>query len=100
MAVKGAAQRAVLKLMIHHELTQFRLNVQCQVPLFVATKQAKIKKASLFVASPEGYARAAVVAIGYDTVMSPYWSHALQIQMYWLLNLPESIAAFITKTMN
>lgn len=83
---------------LHHELTQFNIDVQCQVPLFVATKLAKIKKASLFVASPSGYARAAVAAIGYDTVISPFWSHALQ--MYLLLNLPEYLAAYITKKMH
>ena len=34
--------------------------------MFVATKLAKIKHASLFVASPNSYARAAVNAIGYE----------------------------------
>ena len=34
--------------------------------MFVATKLAKIKRASLFVASPNSYARAAVNAIGYE----------------------------------
>ena len=34
--------------------------------MFVATKLAKIKRASLFVASPTSYARAAVAAIGYE----------------------------------
>lgn len=100
LAQYGAAKSyvAMFSRALHHELTQFRIDVQCQVPLFVATKLAKIKKASLFVASPTGYARAAVAAIGYDTVTSPYWSHALQ--MYLLLNLPESIAAYITKSMH
>lgn len=55
-----------------------------QVPMFVTTKLAKLKKTSLFVASTAGYARAAVAAIGYETVVSPYWSHALQI---WLLQV-------------
>ena len=41
-------------------------NSQCQVPMFVATKLAKIKAASLFVASPSAYARSAVAAIGYE----------------------------------
>ena len=41
---------------------------QCQVPMFVATKLARIKSASLFVASPSGYARAAVAAIGYEVL--------------------------------
>jgi 17beta-estradiol 17-dehydrogenase / very-long-chain 3-oxoacyl-CoA reductase len=83
---------------LHHELSQFKIDVQCQVPLFVATKLAKIKKASLFVASPSQYARAAVASIGYETVVSPFWSHALQ--MYFLLNLPEWIVAYFTKQMH
>lgn len=52
--------------------------------MFVTTKLAKLKKTSLFVASTSGYARAAVAAIGYETVVSPYWSHALQI---WLIQV-------------
>ncbi len=80
------------------ELAKFNIHVQCQVPLFVATKLAKIKKASLTVASPQGYARAAVAAIGYETVVSPFWSHALQL---WLLTaLPEWLSAKITMSMH
>ena len=49
---------------LNYELKGKGIHVQCQVPMFVATKLAKIRKSSLFVASPEGYARAAVAAIG------------------------------------
>ena len=49
---------------LNYELKGKGIHVQCQVPMFVATKVAKIRKSSLFVASPEGYARAAVAAIG------------------------------------
>jgi 17beta-estradiol 17-dehydrogenase / very-long-chain 3-oxoacyl-CoA reductase len=100
LAQYGAAKSyiAMFSRALHYELSQFNIDVQCQVPLFVATKLAKIKKASLFVASPSGYARAAVASIGYETVVSPFWSHALQ--MYFLLNLPEFIVANITKRMH
>ena len=74
------------------------IHVQCQIPLFVATKLAKIQKASLTVASPSGYARAAVAAIGYETVVSPFWSHALQ--MWLLTSLPEWVSTAITFSMH
>jgi 17beta-estradiol 17-dehydrogenase / very-long-chain 3-oxoacyl-CoA reductase len=74
------------------------IHVQCQVPMFVATKLAKIKRASLFVASPQGYARAAVAAIGYETIVSPFWAHALQI---WVLtNFPEWLITKLTLSMH
>jgi 17beta-estradiol 17-dehydrogenase / very-long-chain 3-oxoacyl-CoA reductase len=72
--------------------------VQCQVPMFVATKLAKLRKTSLFVASPSSYARSAIAAIGFETVVSPYWSHALQI--WALTTLPEFIVAKITFDMH
>lgn len=71
------------------ELKGKGVHVQCQVPLFVATKLAKIRKSSLFVPSPAGYARAAVAAIGYGCVVTPYWAHKLQ--MYLMHSLPEFI---------
>lgn len=81
------------------ELEKFNIHVQCQVPMFVATKLAKIKKTSLFVASPAAYARAAVAAIGYEAVVSPFWSHALQI---WVLTaaLPEWITSRVVMNMH
>lgn len=45
----------------------------------VATKLSKVRKASLTVPSPEAYAKAGVGAIGYGSVVSPYWSHKLQL---------------------
>jgi 17beta-estradiol 17-dehydrogenase / very-long-chain 3-oxoacyl-CoA reductase len=95
LAQYGAAKSyvAMFSKAMNVELKKSGIHVQCQVPLFVATKLAKLKKASLFVASPSGYARAAVAAIGYETVVSPFWSHALQL---WLLTtLPEWLSAMI-----
>lgn len=60
--------------------------------MFVTTKLAKLKKTSLFVASTAGYASAAVAAIGYETVVSPYWSHALQI---WLIQVRRRRVCYI-----
>lgn len=69
------------------ELKGKGVHVQCQVPLFVATKLAKIRKSSLFVPSPAGYARAGVAAIGYGCVITPFWAHKLQL--YLMNALPE-----------
>lgn len=65
------------------------IRVQVQTPLFVATKLAKIKKTSLTVPSPGGYAKAAVAFIGYEDSVSPYWSHALQLHLMSLM--PKSV---------
>jgi len=52
--------------------------VQCQIPMYVSTKLAKIRRPSWFVPTPCAFARWSVDAIGYETVVSPYWIHALQ----------------------
>lgn len=60
------------------------VRVQSQIPLFVTTKLAKIRKSSLTVPTPESYARASVNAFGYESLVSPYWAHAA---MVWALSL-------------
>ena len=70
------------------EMAPKGIHVQCQVPLMVATKLAKIRKASLTVPSPATYAKAGVRAIGYDAVVSPYWAH--KIQLFVLSAIPGS----------
>ncbi|XVE92266.1 hypothetical protein REPUB_Repub01dG0081800 [Reevesia pubescens] len=58
------------------------IDVQCQVPLYVATnlasKVALIEKSSLFVPSPEDYAKMAIRRIGYEPRCTPHWSHSVQ----------------------
>lgn len=95
LAQYGAAKAyvAMFSRTLNSELKGKGVHVQCQVPLFVATKLAKLRTATLFTASPSSYARAAVAAIGYEALVSPYWSHALQM---WLLqSLPEYISSQI-----
>ncbi|KAF0734935.1 hypothetical protein AaE_009106, partial [Aphanomyces astaci] len=58
------------------------ISVQCHTPMFVTSKLSKIRHASFAVPSPTTYAKAAVANIGYETVVSPYWPHALQIWLY------------------
>ncbi|KAL5717872.1 hypothetical protein ACHQM5_010829 [Ranunculus cassubicifolius] len=53
------------------------IDVQCQVPLYVATKMASIKRSSFFVPSTDGYARSAMRWIGYEPRCTPYWPHSV-----------------------
>ncbi|CAN6249121.1 unnamed protein product [Urochloa humidicola] len=66
------------------------IDVQCQVPIQVATKLASIRKPTFLAPSPEAYARAAVRYIGYEPRCSPYWTHALV--GFFISLLPEPIA--------
>lgn len=100
LAQYGAAKSYVLMFSksLNEELASFGVHVQCQVPMFVATKLASIRRSSLTVPSPAGYARAGVAAIGYESFVSPYWSHAPYL---WLLmNLPESVSSYLTMWMH
>ncbi|PON91411.1 Short-chain dehydrogenase/reductase [Trema orientale] len=64
------------------------IDVQCQVPLYVATKMASIRRSSFFVPSTDGYAQAAMRWIGYEPRCTPYWPHSLLWGL--ALSLPES----------
>ncbi|KAI4343351.1 hypothetical protein L6164_010712 [Bauhinia variegata] len=72
---------------LYAEYKHVGIHVQCQVPLYVATKMLReitsISRASLFVPSAEDYAEAAVrqIEIGYEAVCCPYWAHSLQWQL-------------------
>ncbi|KMZ70750.1 ketoacyl-CoA reductase [Zostera marina] len=73
---------------IHVEYRSKGIDVQCQVPLYVATKMASIKRSSFWVPSSDAYARSALRWIGYEPRCTPYWPHSL----IWCLlsNLPET----------
>ncbi|XP_047959223.1 very-long-chain 3-oxoacyl-CoA reductase 1-like [Salvia hispanica] len=61
------------------EYKQYGIDVQCQIPMLVATKMSSIKKASLFTPSAETYSKASMRWIGQsDAICIPYWPHALQ----------------------
>nr|GEV36734.1 very-long-chain 3-oxoacyl-CoA reductase 1 [Tanacetum cinerariifolium] len=64
------------------------IDVQCQVPLYVATKMASIKRSSFFVPSPTEYAKAGLRWLGHEPRCTPYWPHSV----IWALlySLPES----------
>nr|XP_027098062.1 very-long-chain 3-oxoacyl-CoA reductase 1-like isoform X1 [Coffea arabica] len=65
------------------EITSLIVNLQ--VPLYVATKMASIKRSSFFVPSSNGYARAALLCIGYEPRCTPYWPHSLVWNLIYLL---------------
>lgn len=74
---------------LYVEYKKSGIDVQCQVPLYVATKMASIRRSSFFVPSTDGYAKAGVKWIGYEPRCTPYWPHTL----LWAVarSLPESI---------
>lgn len=74
---------------LYVEYKKSGIDVQCQVPLYVATKMASIRRSSLFVPSSDGYAKAALQWIGYEPRCTPYWPHTLLWGLASLL--PESI---------
>ena len=72
--------------------------VQCQVPHFVATAMAKIRKPTVFAPSPADYAAASLDAIGSGPSVVPYWSHVLQATA--LGALPTSLLGRIVMSMH
>eukprot|EP00804_Cyclotella_cryptica_P002176 CCRYP_006567-RA/>CCRYP_006567-RA protein AED:0.32 eAED:0.32 QI:94/0.5/0.66/1/0/0.33/3/486/327 len=64
------------------------ITVQCQVPFYVATKLAKMRK-SLMVPTADEYAKMSMMWIGHSGVVSPYWLHA--VQGWVMANLPSFI---------
>jgi 17beta-estradiol 17-dehydrogenase / very-long-chain 3-oxoacyl-CoA reductase len=71
------------------QIVVFTPHSELQVPLYVATKLAKIRKASLTVPSPETYAAAGLKWVGYEPRCTPYWVHSI---MWWFVqSLPEPI---------
>ncbi|XP_010248767.1 PREDICTED: very-long-chain 3-oxoacyl-CoA reductase 1-like [Nelumbo nucifera] len=74
---------------LYVEYKKSGIDVQCQVPLYVATKMASIRKSSFLVPSTDGYARAAMRWIGYEPRCTPYWPHSVLWSLAY--SLPESI---------
>ncbi|MBA0682499.1 hypothetical protein Goari_024214 [Gossypium aridum] len=75
---------------INLEYKKTGIDIQCQIPLFVATKMTKFKRSSLFIPSAEMFSKASLRWIGHDEHLCvPYWPHSLQC---FVLNaLPDSL---------
>jgi 17beta-estradiol 17-dehydrogenase / very-long-chain 3-oxoacyl-CoA reductase len=77
---------------INAEYREKGITCQCQVPFYVATKLAKMRK-SLTVPTPTAYVNMAIKWVGYpnDALVSPFWIHAVQ---GWLMHqLPDFVIA-------
>eukprot|EP00897_Mesotaenium_endlicherianum_P007206 jgi/Mesen1/6513/ME000332S05517 len=64
------------------------IDVQCQAPLYVATKLAKIRHASLTCPSARTYAAYALRWIGREPRCTPYWAHSIMWWAVWMLPQP------------
>ncbi|KAH7681518.1 17beta-estradiol 17-dehydrogenase / very-long-chain 3-oxoacyl-CoA reductase protein [Dioscorea alata] len=74
---------------LHVEYKNKGIDVQCQLPLYVATRMSSIKRASFFAPSSDSYARASVAWIGLGSSCTPYWPHS--VQWCFVAMLPESV---------
>lgn len=74
---------------INAEYKSKGITCQCQVPFFVATKLAKMRK-SPTVPTPEEYVNYAIKWVGYeDDIVSPFWIHAVAGWVF--LTIPQSL---------
>ena len=74
------------------------ISVQCQIPFYVSTKLAKMRKA-FTVPTPENFTSRGIRFIGHpEPVVSPYWVHGC---MGWVLDhLPTSVVTKIIMSMH
>ncbi|KAL6190490.1 hypothetical protein ACLB2K_036886 [Fragaria x ananassa] len=66
---------------IHLEYNkQYGIDIQCQVPRFVATEMTKDLKKSvpLMMVTTERFRKASIRWIGYEHLCNPYWLHSVQ----------------------
>ncbi|GBG58633.1 hypothetical protein CBR_g33 [Chara braunii] len=62
---------------LYAEYKHHGIDVQCQAPLYVTTKLSKIRQSSLFIPTPDTFAKFGVKWIGYEPRCTPYWVHAI-----------------------
>jgi 17beta-estradiol 17-dehydrogenase / very-long-chain 3-oxoacyl-CoA reductase len=100
LAEYSAAKSYVEKftLALHAEYKSKGISVQCQIPFYVATKLAKMRKA-FTVPSPDKFAKLGIRFIGHDDpVVSPFWVHA--VMGYVMDRLPTSVVASVIMSMH
>lgn len=74
------------------------IKVQCQIPFYVATKLAKMRK-SFTVPSPDEYAKMGLKFIGQpEAVASPYWVHGMM--SFFMDNLPTPVVEKVVMSMH
>ncbi|KAL9269475.1 Very-long-chain 3-oxoacyl-CoA reductase 1-like protein [Drosera capensis] len=91
-AVYGATKAyiAMFSKCLSLEYRQYGIDVQCQIPMLVATKMTRIRSSSFFIPSTKEFSKASVRCIGYDHLCQPYWTHV--VEGYLLGLLPDGIA--------
>lgn len=78
-----------LTLAMHAEYKSKGITVQCQIPFYVATKLAKMRKA-FTVPTPDAFAKMGIKTIGHDDpIVSPFWVHA--VMGYFMDRLPTGV---------
>ncbi|CAN1314245.1 Very-long-chain 3-oxoacyl-CoA reductase 1 [Linum perenne] len=93
-AATKARYLAMLSRSLSLEYKQYGIDIQCQIPLVVATKMTKMRKSNIIVPSTTEYAKASLRFVGYEEICCPYWSHYLQ---WTLLNiLPDAFVNWLT----
>lgn len=83
---------------MHREYAPKGIHFQVQSPLFVTTKLAKIRKSSLTVPTAKAFAVSSINHIGYETQVSPYPAHALQLFVMSLL--PSALLDMVVMSMH
>lgn len=95
-AAKGYVEK--LSLGMSAEYQKYNISVQCQVPFYVATKLAKLRR-SFSTPSPDEYVAMAMRWIGqYDAVCSPFWVHGLL--GYAMATFPQPFVVSQTMSMH
>jgi len=83
---------------LNAEYAKKGISVQCQIPFYVATKLAKMRK-SFTVPTPDDFIRVAMKTIGQsECVVSPYWPHTLMGAVMDIM--PESIVTSVIMSMH
>jgi len=96
-ATKGYVEQ--LSRSLYVEYKHSGIDVQCQIPLYVATKMSKIRP-SFTAPAADQYAKCALGWIGYEPVITPYW---VQSVMWFIIRLiPEPImdSILLSKNLN
>lgn len=87
-----------LTLALNSEYSKKGVTVQCQIPFYVSTKLAKMRR-SLSVPSPAEYVSCAINHVGHaDPVVSPYWVHGAM--SYVMDRLPTPVVTSVIMAMH
>jgi len=64
---------------LHYEYKSQGIDIQSQIPAFVTTKLSKLRNSSFFICTPRTYAKSFITKIGYEPIITSFWTHELQI---------------------